>query len=410
MQKMTYLEVDNVKVPMIFEKSEILPIISLKIVIKSCGALQNSKAGLSRVVANIFGEGTKKLGANEFAKCLEDKAISFGAYSGVETFNFELSSLKENFEYGVKMLGELFNEPNITKSSLQKIKTITKGQILSKKSDFDYIANCNLQKILYENTPLSQPIMGDEKSIEQIGLEDVKEFIKYIDLSNAYVVVGGDLSESEASKYAVSLLSKFKIGEKRDIKSFKTSESEIVKIIKKPSEQAYIYFGSPFYIMPNSPELHKAKLAAFILGSSGFGSRLMEEIRVKRGLAYSAYGRVDISKNRQNFNGYLQTKNENKDEAIKVVKEVVSEFVKNGVSEDELSQAKRFLLGSEPLRNETLAQRLSKAFNEVYNGFEIGYSKNELKKIQDLSINELNDFISSHKEINKLSFAIVTNE
>ncbi len=410
MQKISYLNTGNIQIPMIFEQNKLLPIISFKIVIKSCGALQNTKAGLSRIVAQMFHEGTAKLGANKFAKCLEDKAISFSVYSGYESFNFELNSLKENFQYGIKMLSKLFDDPNMTEQSLQKIKTITKGQILSKKSDFDYIAYNLLQKILYENTPLGEPMIGDEESVQSICLQDVKEFVKNINLSNAYVVIGGDLSEFEANKYALSVLSKFDVGTKQEIKSYKTNPDKILKTIIKPSEQAYIYFGSPFYVQPNSNELHKAKLAAFILGASGFGSRLMEEVRVKRGLAYSVYCKINIEFSKQEFTGYLQTKNENKQKAIEVIKELICEFVKKGVSEDELVQAKKFLLGSEPLRNESLSQRLNRAFSEVYRGFELGYSKNELKKIEDLTLCELNKFISSHDEIKKLSFAIVSNE
>jgi predicted Zn-dependent peptidase len=135
----------------------------------------------------------------------------------------------------------------------------------------------------------------------------------------------------------------------------------------------------------------------------------MEEIRVKRGLAYSAYARVSISNSNSYFMGYLQTKTESLEEAQRTVKEVISEFVANGVTEGELEQAKKFLLGSEPLRVETLAQRLNRTFMEYYKGEELGHSKVELEKIRTLTLKDLNDFIKSHKEILELSFAIVTD-
>jgi predicted Zn-dependent peptidase len=110
------------------------------------------------------------------------------------------------------------------------------------------------------------------------------------------------------------------------------------------------------------------------------------------------------------MSGHLQTKNENRDEAKKIVKEVIEEFVKNGVTNNELEQAKKFLLGSEPLRLETLSQRMSRSFSEFYKGLEIGYVKQELELIEKLSLEELNEFIASHKEIVELTFSIVTNE
>ena len=133
----------------------------------------------------------------------------------------------------------------------------------------------------------------------------------------------------------------------------------------------------------------------------------MEEIRVKRGLAYSAYGYVSQNKSHSYFTGYLQTKNESADEAIKLVKELVKDFVKNGVTKEELESAKKFLLGSEPLRTETLSSRLNRAFTNYYRGLEPNHSQKELEKIESLKLKDLNQYIKSHKEINKLSFSII---
>ena len=136
----------------------------------------------------------------------------------------------------------------------------------------------------------------------------------------------------------------------------------------------------------------------------------MEEIRVKRGLAYSAYCRTDIARSHSNFFGYLQTKIKTQKESVDTVKEVIADFVKHGVTQAELDQAKRFLLGSEPLRVETLSQRLSRTFMEYYKGEGIGASERELKQIEALDLKTLNAFIKKHAEIGKLSFSIVTEE
>ncbi|NPA66432.1 MAG: insulinase family protein, partial [Epsilonproteobacteria bacterium] len=151
-----------------------------------------------------------------------------------------------------------------------------------------------------------------------------------------------------------------------------------------------------------------ARVATFILGTGGFGSRLMEEIRVKKGLAYSAYARLHVNRSNTYLSGYLQTKLDSQEEALKTVKEVLKNFVHNGVTQEELEQTKKFLLGSEPLRNETMSQRLNRAFMEYYKGFEPGYSQKELKKIASLSLQELNQFIHKHNEILKISVSIVT--
>jgi len=158
----------------------------------------------------------------------------------------------------------------------------------------------------------------------------------------------------------------------------------------------------------NDKDAYKAKVAAFILGSSGFGSRLMEGIRVKKGLAYSVYARVNLNKSYSDFSGYLQTKVTTKEQAVKAVKEIIANFIKNGATEYELKSAKEFLSGSEPLRVETISQRLNRAFFEYYRGLKLGYFNEELKLIGKLKLNDLNHFIKEHPEILKLTFSIVT--
>jgi predicted Zn-dependent peptidase len=192
------------------------------------------------------------------------------------------------------------------------------------------------------------------------------------------------------------------------VKHYDVIDKEASDTIIKKTEQAYIYFGSPYHLHVNSDEYYKARVATYILGTGGFGSRLMEEIRVKRGLAYSAYARISIAQSASYMTGYLQTKIESLEEARATVKEVISAFAKNGVTQAELDQAKKFLLGSEPLRVETLSQRLSRTFMEYYKGQPIGASEKELEKIEALDLKTLNAFIKKHDEINQLTFAIVT--
>ena len=197
-------------------------------------------------------------------------------------------------------------------------------------------------------------------------------------------------------------------GKKTEVAHYETVTKAKDSVLKRETEQAYVYFGSPYNIKVDDEDYYKSRVATFILGTGGFGSRLMEEIRVKRGLAYSAYARVSVTKSSSHMTGYLQTKLESMEEAKKTDKEEIAKSVKKGVTQEELEQTKKFLLGSEPLRVETMNQRLSRTFMEYYKGQELGHSQKELKKIQKLKLKDLNEFIKTHTEILDLSFAIVT--
>ena len=404
-----HINIKGIEVPIIFEEQKDLPILNLQLVFQNSGYIQDKdKSGLVNLSSSILNEGTKELGSSNFAQILDENAITIHSSNGFETFVIEVSSLKEQSKKAVSLLNDLLKSPNFTQSSLDKIKTIQTGYLKRKENDFDFIAQNQLKALLFKDTALENPSSGTIESISKIELKDIENFLsKTISLNNLIIVAGGNFTQKELETLIKPILENLKTGEKSEVKKidFKSQKSE--KTLQRDTEQAYIYFGSSFNIDSKDEENYKAKVASFILGGSGFGSRLMEEIRVKRGLAYSAYGNISINKTHTYFSGYLQTKNETAKEAQELVSKLVDEFVENGVTQEELTAAKNFLLGSEPLRNETLAQRLNKAFTLYYRGLDQDYSKKELEKIQNLKLEDLNNYIKSHKEINNLTFSIV---
>ena len=404
-----YIDIKGVQIPVIFEEQKSLPILNLQLVFQNSGYVQDKdKSGLASLSSKLLNEGTKELGASKFAEKLEENAISLTTSNGFETFVIELSNLKEQSKKGINLLTELLKSPNYSKSTLEKLKTIQTGSLKRKENDFDYVSNNQLKSILFKGTTLQNPASGTVESISKIKLKDIENFINQtVCLENLIIVAGGDYELAEFEELVKPLLETLNVGKKLELEKIKFTSKKEEKELIKDTKQAYIYFGSSFNVDSKDEENYKAKVASFILGGSGFGSRLMEEIRVKRGLAYSAYGSISINKSYSYFNGYLQTKNESANEAKQLVTQLVEEFVNNGVTQEELTAAKNFLTGSEPLRSETLSQRLTNAFTLYYRGLEADYSKNELEKIQNLELKDLNEYIKSHNEINNLTFSIV---
>lgn len=407
---MEYMDINGTRIPIIFESDKRLPLVNMQFAFTNSGSITDvKKAGLAKFSAKLMNEGTKALGSSKFADSLESKAIHISSSTGVETFVMEVGSLKDEFEESLNKLQDLLKDPNYTQNTVDKIKTMTLGYLSSKENNFDYVADNELKSILFKGTVLAQPKAGTIESVQSIELDDVKDFVKtHLTQSNLIVVLGGDIDLEIAKKKIKEVVKVLPVGTVNDVKHYNTIKKPVEKIVKKDTKQAYLYFGSPYHMTVDSEDYYKARVATFILGTGGFGSRLMEEIRVKRGLAYSAYARVNISNSSSYLMGYLQTKLESLDEAKKTVNEVFEQFIKEGVTQEELDQTKQFILGSEPLRVETMSQRLNRTFMEHYKGFMIGQTEHELKMIKKLKLKDLNQFIKKHKEILELSFAIVT--
>ncbi|MGE4419980.1 MAG: M16 family metallopeptidase [Sulfurimonas sp.] len=404
------IKVKSSKIPVIFEEDKRLPLVTMQFIFKNSGSVaDNTKAGLAKFSSKIMNEGTKKLGSNKFAEALESKAIHIAASTGKETFVLELGCLKEEFDEGLKYFEMLLSDPNLTEESIKKVKTNTLGSLARKENDFDYIASNELKALLFEGSVLANPSAGTIESVKSIELNDVKEFLsKNMVSSKLIVAIGGDVDLGISKEKIAKLIELLPKGKSNELIKYEAAKDAKEKVLLKETQQAYIYFGSPYDISVNAEDYYKARVAAFILGAGGFGSRLMEEIRVKKGLAYSAYARLDVTKSSSYMSGYLQTKLESLEDAKETVKYVIEDFVKKGVTKEELEQTKKFLLGSEPLRVETMSQRLNRTFMEFYNDQEIGHSFKELEKIQMLKLKDLNTFIKEHREILDMSFAIVT--
>lgn len=408
--EMKSLQVGGVEIPVIYEQNTQLPLFYVQLVFKGAGGVSNGKnLGLSDITSSLLNEGTKALGVTKFSQKLEEKALSLSAGSGFETLSFTLSGMSAMQKDGIGFLKELLKNPNFTQKALDKVKESALVAILEKESDYDYQASRMLKSMLFKGSPLEFPLSGTQESIAKITLQEVEKFYyQYVNLNSLTLIVGGDMEFDNIAQELKGALEALPQGKVASLKPIVANDGKQIRHSNKETQQAYIYFGAPLNVSNLQKELALIKVASFVLGGGGFGSRMMEEVRVKRGLAYSAVMRLSATNTQALAQGYLQTSLKNEKEAQKLVQEVVNAFVKNGITQEELQEAKRYLLGSEPLRNETLSQRLGTAFNNYYNGLPLDFNQQVLEEISRLTLEEVNRYIQAHKEIAKLSFAIIT--
>ncbi|GAA6834704.1 pitrilysin family protein [Helicobacter pylori] len=408
---LTHQEINQAKVPVIYEENHLLPMGFIHLAFRGGGSLSDkNQLGLAKLFAQVLNEGTKELGAVGFAQALEQKAISLNVDTSTEDLQITLEFLKEYEDEAIMRLKELLKSPNFTQSTLEKVKTRMLAALLQKESDFDYLAKLTLKQELFANTPLANAALGTKENLQKIKLDDLKQqFDKVFELNKLVVVLGGDLKINQTLKRLDNALNFLPQGKAYEEPYFETSDQKSEKILYKDTEQAFVYFGAPFKIKDLKQDLAKSKVMMFVLGG-GFGSRLMEKIRVQEGLAYSVYIRSNFSKVAHFASGYLQTKLSTQAKSVALVKKIVKEFVEKGMTQQELDDAKKFLLGSEPLRNETISSRLNTTYNYFYLDLPLNFNQTLLDQIQKMSLKEINDFIKEHTEINDLTFAIVSNK
>jgi len=242
------IKIKDIEVPLIYEEDKRLPLVSMQLTFTNSGSIADTKkAGLAKISAKVMNEGTSALGATAFATELESKAINISATTGTETFVIELSCLKEEFAQGLTYLSALLKDPNLTKEVVEKVKTMTKGSLSRKENDFDYTASNELKSLLFGKSVLGQPSSGTLKSVESISLEDVKEFLgAHLVSSRVIVTLGGDIDIVEAKRNIAEVVSVLNVGKSESVKHYDTLKKPQTSILKRETEQAYLYFGSPY--------------------------------------------------------------------------------------------------------------------------------------------------------------------
>ncbi|MBT0882975.1 insulinase family protein [Campylobacter sp. RM12640] len=330
---------------------------------------------------------------DEFYIKLEQSAINISASANYFDFTFDIVCLKKELDNCLNAFNNMLLNTEITNFEL--IKNKIKNYFLIHIQDYDNLAKMKLYENYFKND-FKNDKFGDFEALDE------KEFKNYIlNLKNQAnkIVISANLDD-------ISKVKKLLNNKQSSYEKLKTNES-FYKEESKEISQAFVRFISSVEIK-SIYERAIISLAIYVLGG-GFGSRITEEIRVKRGLAYSAFAFLVAFKKNYLISGYLQTKNESKKEAIKIVQEEFKKLVEFGISEDEFKKAKDFLVGSEILKYSTTQNRHSIASSECFSDLKQGELREITKIIKDLELKTCNDFLKNQKSITELSFYVIGN-
>ncbi|MEK7850809.1 MAG: pitrilysin family protein, partial [Deltaproteobacteria bacterium] len=231
----------------------------------------------------------------------------------------------------------------------------TKASIEKQKDDPSAIAGKEFARLLFGEHPYGRPVEGTPESLDKITRDDIMKFhANYYAPNNAIMAVVGDVTEDEI----VSRLNKYlKEWVRKDLPRLaltpvKTPKHKIIKSVDKKITQANIMLGH-IGIERENPDYYAAYVMNYVLGGGGFTSRLMDNIRDTKGLAYDVHSYFSPMKYSGFFNIGVQTKNESAKTAIAEALKEMEKIRTEAVSDKELEDAKAYLTGSFPLRLDT---------------------------------------------------------
>ena len=372
----------------LFLEQHFLPTVEIHALVK-VGSAQDppDKAGLANLTASLLDEGTVSRTSRQIAEQIDFVGGSLGAHAAEDFTTASARVLKKDADLGFALLADMLQHPAFHKQEFERVRTQILGEIVSDDDDPGNVAMKAFHQLIFHGHPYSWPAHGTEETLNKITVADVQQFHAREYLPNQTIlVIVGDLTQEQASTLVQTHFGSWKKGPPSPYQLKKPApiDRKMVQLIEKDLTQSTIVLGHTG-ISRTNPDYYAITVMNYILGAGGFSSRLMDSIRDKQGLAYGIMSQFDSRLMPGAFFINLQTRTEVTNQAITGVLAEIKGMRDAPVTDQELSEAKSFIVGSFPLRVDSSAKLANVlAQVELYN-LGLDYFTNYPKAIEKVT-------------------------
>jgi zinc protease len=332
-----------------------LPMVSIELLIDAGSRHEPAnQAGLANLTSKLLTQGTQKRTANQISETLDFMGASLATGAGEDVATVSMTILKKDLASGLELLAEILTQSNFPQAEIDRQKQAVIASIRAREEDPGAVAGTAFNAALFPKSPYGRPVEGAEPSVKAIQQKSLQDFFaRHYRPNRAIIAVVGDVSEQEIAQALTKAMKTWSRGAPgtKPEPAPQIGKPQTVRI-NKDLTQANIVLGHNGVARGN-PDYYTIQVMNYILGGGGFSSRAMDSIRNERGLAYSVYSYFAAEKSHGSFQFVMQTRNETADEAIRIAKAEMSRMLEQPVSDQELSDAKDYLIGSFPLRFDT---------------------------------------------------------
>jgi len=389
-----------------------LPVFQAVLVAKTGSAYDpEGKAGLANLTADLLDKGAGDRTAAEIADEIDFTGGSLESSCGCTTTRVSVHVLLEHAGLAMGLLSDMVILPRFEDSEVERGRGKILSDILRRKEEPSQVVSDAYRDMVYPGSPLHNPIEGFASTVSNIGRDDIVEFHKTHFLpNNSVLVIVADLTAEKIIDLVEGYFGSWQKAELEVplVPAPEPIEGKSVRLIDMDINQSYIAFGH-LSLKRRDPDYNAFRVMNYILGGGGFVSRIAKSIRIRQGLAYSAYSYfVPGPAYRGYFRAGLQTKIGSTSQALNSLLEEIKRIRNEPVAEQELEDAKSFYEGSLPRRQETYRQVAGLfADREIY-GLEGDYWVEDLKEIRSLTREDIQRVVGKYLDPDNFIIAIAT--
>lgn len=400
-------------VNVLFVPTENLPIIDIDVSFNAGSARDGDKFGLSSLTTALLENGTKNYpnDPDTIAEIFEGSGAEVSSSAGRDGATITLRTLAniKELESVLDLYTDIIANPTFDEDQIKLLKEQTIVAINFNKQVPDRVASSAFVKTLYKDHPYGHDKIGTVDTINTISKQDIENFHKqYFVANNANVTIVGGIHRDKAKDIAAKIIDSLPAGKKATALSEPNPlEGMIVKNIDFPGNQSQIYFGG-LATTVNDPDNYAIELGNHILGAP-FTSRLFREVRVEKGLSYSVGSNLSPMQQKGMFVAKLQTKTDTTKQSADLLREIITNFEKNGPTEAELADAKKHLKGEMSFWFESNRKILNTVAMLNFYNLPYDYFDNYIANIEKVSIKDIKNVFNKKLNFNK-SVEVILSE
>jgi zinc protease len=329
-----------------------LPMVDLNITFAAGSARDGEHSGVAHMTSTLLDTGAGGLDANQLASRIESLGAELNTGSARDMGWVTLRSLSDPayLEPALAVLGDVLGDPAFSKHDFERERARTLVSLRADEQSPSQVAEYAHFEAIYRDHPYALRQNGTEESIKALTLDEIRAFHeRYYVARNAVLAIVGDIDRATASRIAEQLAMRLPAGTRAaPLPPVPDLEKASIERIYHPSAQTHVRMGAPG-MHRGDPDYFPLYIGNHVLGGSGLVSRLSEEVREKRGLSYSASSYFSPMEQDGPFLLSLQTRNDQADAALEVMRETLQKFVDEGPTAEELDAAKKNITGGFPL-------------------------------------------------------------
>ncbi len=395
-----------------FEEDHSLPVVQVNLAVKAGSVTDPAgQSGITNFMGEMLLRGTRSKTKEQIDLALDQMGAKLAVETRSESIIFRGAVLASQLDKFLALVTEIVTQPSFPETEIRKLKAENVSELLEELGEDSALESRNFQEFLFEGHPYGKPVNGKIKDVEAFTrAKAMAQYTRFVHDKNLLVVSSGDTTQDIIKKWADGIAEKLPSGNKPVVASVsapKNADHRRMMIVDKPDRTQTQMSAGQIGVKMTDTDFFPLYVGNFVLGGPTFSSRLMHEIRVKRGWSYGANSGFRFGQEPRYWRAHLFPASKDSAPALAETLHLIDELKKSGITADEFAFAQSSIVNKSGFMYNTPAKRVENAILEKTLNLPTGFMKSYGPEVAKVTRNEVNSAMSKYLKPEQLAITVV---